>query len=198
MSKVRIIGDRSGRVWPLVVRAVRESREAARKVILYVPEQMTLQAERDLILALNLPGLLDIQVISPRKLRQQVNERMGAGDKRPMNELGRAMAVHRVMTEKDDELTYYRNMADLPGAVRRVGEALSELRESEITPEELAEYAQNASTGAERATMSDMQVIWNGYQELISEQFDEEKTVWTDMLSRLERSGLWDDVQLLV
>ena len=198
MSKVRIIGDRSGRVWPLVVRAVRESREAARKVILYVPEQMTLQAERDLILALNLPGLLDIQVISPRKLRQQVNERMGAGDKRPMNELGRAMAVHRVMTEKDNELTYYRNMADLPGAVRRVGEALSELRESEITPEELAEYAQNASTGAERAKMSDMQVIWNGYQELISEQFDEEKTVWTDMLSRLERSGLWDDVQLLV
>ena len=58
MSKVRIIGDRSGRVWPLAVRAVRESREAGRKAILYVPEQMTLQAERDLITALDLPGLL--------------------------------------------------------------------------------------------------------------------------------------------
>ena len=198
MNKVRIIGDRSGRTWPLAVRSVRESRESGRRVILYVPEQMTLQAERDLILALNLPGLLNIQVISPRKLRQQVKERMGAGDKRPMNELGRAMAVHRVMTEKDDELTYYRNMADLPGAVRRVGEALSELRESDLTPEELTAYAQNAETGAERAKMSDMQVIWNGYQELISEQFDEEKTVWTDTLSRLERSGLWDDADLLV
>ena len=134
MGRVRIVGDRSGRIWPLVLRAAKESREAGRRLILYVPEQMTLQAERDLITGLELPGLLEIQVISPRKLRQQVRERMGAGVKRPLNEMGRAMAVHRVMTEKAGELAYYRNIAGLSGAVARVGEALDELRESEITP----------------------------------------------------------------
>ena len=72
MGRVRIVGERSGRVWPLVLRAARESGEAGRRLILYVPEQMTLQAERDLICDLRLPGLLNIQVISPRKLRQQV------------------------------------------------------------------------------------------------------------------------------
>ena len=120
MSRVRIVGDRSGRVWPLVLHAAGESRKAGRRMILYVPEQYTLQAERDLITGLNLPGLLDIQVISPRKLRRQVREQTGTGVKPSLNELGRAMAVHRVMTEKAEELKFYRNMTDLPGAVKRV------------------------------------------------------------------------------
>lgn len=198
MGSVRIIGDRSGRVWPLALRAAEESRKAGRRLILYVPEQYTLQAERDLITGLDLPGLLDIQVISPRKLRQQVREQAGTGVKRSLNELGRAMAVHRVMTEKAEELQYYRNMTDLPGAVKRVGEALNELRESEITPEELDEYAAGAPTGAERAKLGDLGIIWNGYQELITEQFDDEKTVWTDAVNRLERSGMWDGADLAV
>ncbi len=198
MSRVKIIGDRNGRIWPMVLRTAQESREAGRRLILYVPEQMTLQAERDLITGLNLPGLLEIQVISPRKLKLQVREQMGTGTKRILNEMGRAMAVHRVMTEKEGELRYYRSMTGLPGAVRRVGGALDELRESEIAPEELAEYAERAATGAERAKLGDLQVIWNGYRELTAEQFDEEKTAWTDTVNRLERSGMWDGTDLAV
>ncbi len=198
MNSVKIIGDRSGKVWPQVLRAAEESRKAGRRLILYVPEQYTLQAERDLITGLNLPGLLEIQVISPRKLKRQVREQTGTGVKNSLNELGRAMAVHRVMTEKAEELHFYRNMTDLPGAVKRVGEALDELRDSEITPEELEEYAAGASTGAERAKLGDLRIIWNGYRELITEQFDDEKTVWTDTVNRLERSGLWDGADLAV
>ena len=179
MNSVKIIGDRSGKVWPQVLRAAEESRKAGRRLILYVPEQYTLQAERDLITGLNLPGLLEIQVISPRKLKRQVREQTGTGVKNSLNELGRAMAVHRVMTEKAEELHFYRNMTDLPGAVKRVGEALDELRDSEITPEELEEYAAGASTGAERAKLGDLRIIWNGYRELITEQFDDDISVWT-------------------
>ena len=198
MSSVKIIGGRSGTVWPEVLHAAEESRNAGRRLILYVPEQYTLQAERDLITGLNLPGLLEIQVISPRKLRRQVREQTGTGVKNALNELGRAMAVHRVMTEKANELQFYRNMTDLPGAVKRVGEALDELRDSDITPEELEQYAADASTGAERAKLMDLQVIRNGYQELITEHFDDEKTVWTDTVNRLESSGLWDSADLAV
>ena len=198
MDGIRIIGDRSGRVWPLVLRAAAESRRNGRNLILYVPEQYTLQAERDLIRGLNLPGLLDIRVISPRKLREQVRERMGIGTREPLNEQGRAMAVHRVMTEKEDELEYYRNMTNLPGAVRRVGGALDELRESEITREELAECAETAKTGAERSKLRDLEKIWEGYEALTGEQFADDKAAWTDMVNRLVRGGMWTGADLLV
>lgn len=198
MSRVKIISDRNGLIWPLVLRAAEESRKAGRRFILYVPEQYTLQAERDLILGLNLPGLLEIQVISPRKLKQQVREQTGTGVKHPLNEMGRAMAVHRVMTEKEDELRYYRGMTDLPGAVKRVGQALDELRESEITPEELEDYAAGAHSGAVQAKLGDLKTIWDGYLELITEQFDDEKTTWTDTVNRLEHSGMWNGADLAV
>ncbi len=162
MSRVKIIGDRSGRVWPLVLRAAEESRQDGRKMILYVPEQMTLQTERDLILGLGLPGLLETQVISPRKLVMQVREQAGTGVKQPLSEPGRAMAVHRVMAEKEEELAYYGGMTELPGAVKRVNTALNELRESGMTPEELDAYAADAPTGAERTKLHDLKTIWNG------------------------------------
>ena len=198
MATVKIVPGRSGCVWPRVLRTVRESRQEGRLLILYVPEQYTLQAERDLITGLGLPGLLDIQVISPRKLRQQVRERMGSGARKPLNEFGRAMAVHRVMSENAKDLTYYRNMADLPGVVMRVGEALDEISESELTAEELEHCAEGADTGLERAKLRDLQIIRSAYDELITEQFDDDRTVWTDMVRRLERSGLWDGADLAV
>ena len=198
MNSVRIVGDRSGRVWPQVLRTVAESRKAGHRVVLYVPEQYTLQAEQDLITGLDLPGLLEISVVSPRKLRMNVREQTGTSVRSPLSETGRAMAVHRVMTEKAEELAYYRNMADLPGAVKRVGQALDELRESELTPEELAAYAAQAPTGAERAKLEDLKAIWNGYETLISEQFDDEKAVWTDTVNRLALSGMWEGADLAV
>ena len=198
MSRVKIIGDRNGRVWPLVLHDAEESRKAGRRLILYVPEQYTLQAERDIITGLKLPGLLDIQVISPRKLKQQVREQTGTGTRRPLNEMGRAMAVHRVMTEQEENLSYYRNMTELSGAVTRVSGALDELRESDITPEELEEYASGTVTGAERAKLNDLKVLWDGYEALISEQFDEEKAIWTDTVRRLENSGLWKGADVAV
>ena len=198
MDTVKIVYSRSGQVWPRVLGTVRKSRQEGRQLVLYVPEQYTLQAERDLITGLNLPGLLDIRVVSPRKLRQQVRERMGSGARKTLNEFGRAMAIHRVMTEKAEELIYYRNMADLPGAVRRVREALDELDESEMTEEELARCAEGAQTGTERAKLRDLQTIRQTYRELITEQFDDDRTVWTDTVDRLARSSLWDGADLAV
>ena len=198
MNTVTIIGDRNGRIWPQVLRTVRESRRNGRGLVLYVPEQYTLQAERDLIADLELPGLLDIQVISPRKLSRLVKERMGSGTRQPMNEYGRLMAVHQVMTEKAEELEFYRNMTDMPGAVKRVGEALNELMESDLSRDELEQYTNRAETGDERAKLNDLRRIWAGYEALTSEQFDDPKTVWTDTVDRLERSGLWDGKDLVV
>ena len=92
-------------------------------MILYVPEQLTLQAERGLIAGLRLPGLLDMDVVSPRKLRQQVAETAGTSGRRALDDFGSSMAVHRAMTECAEELEYYRSMTGLPGAVERMLES---------------------------------------------------------------------------
>ena len=190
MNKLRVIEGRSGRVWPRVVRAAAESRAQGRRVVVYVPEQMTLQTERDLIAGLELKGLLDIEVISPRKLRLLVREKAGGGGRRTLDEYGQVMAVHRAMTETDGELAFYRNMTELPGAVERIREALSELRESGITPEETEDYAAKAEAGAVQAKLRDLNRIRDAYESLAAEHFDDEKTAWTETVRRLGKTDL--------
>ena len=198
METMRIIEGRSGRVWPAVLRVTESSRRAGQRVILYVPEQMTLQTERDIIAHLHLKGLLDIEVISPRKLRLLVRESTGGTTRRTLDEAGRIMAVHRAMTEQGDALSFYRNMADQPGAVDCVREALTELKESDLTGEELEKYAEQSATGAVQAKIRDLNRIRAAYETLVSERFEDDKQAWTEMVNRLERAGIFRDAELIV
>ena len=198
MEKIRIIGGRNGRLWPAVLRRAQAGRDAGRPLIVYVPEQLTLQAERDLISGLELPGLLDIDVISPKKLRMQVREQAGGGTLSPLDDAGKTMAVQWAMTETAEDLAYYRGMGALPGAVSRVKEAIGELLESGMTGGELAAYARENATGAEQARLGDLARIWEAYDGLVRDRFEDEKTAWTDMVTRLDRSGMWDGTEILV
>lgn len=190
MDKLWVAEGRNGHVWPQAMRTIAESRAQGRRVIVYVPEQMTLQTERSLITGLKLNGLLDIEVISPKKLRLLVREKAGGNEHRMLDESGQVMAVHRAMTEAAEGLTFYRNMTELPGAVEKIREALSELRESEITPEETEKYAAEAATGAVQAKLRDLNRIRNAYEALVSEHFDDEKASWTDVVSRLGKTDI--------
>ncbi len=198
MEKLFVIEARSGRLWPEMARAVQNARAKGRKVLLYVPEQMTLQTERNLILSLRLKGLMDVEVISPRKLRQLVQEKTGGTALRSLDERGQLMAVQRAMTDSAEDLGFYRNTAELPGAVRRVREALAELRESEITGEEMEKYAEEASTGAVRARILDLKRILSAYEDLVSAQFEDEKTAWSEMVRRLKGTDLLQNTELMV
>lgn len=198
MEKMWIIEGRSGRSWPAVLRAAAKSRREGRRVILYVPEQMTLQTERELITGLKLKGLIDIDVISTRKLRLLVQEKTGGNDRRTLDAAGQLMAVHRAMTEEAEELTYYRGMTELPGAVERIREALAELRDSDITPKETEDYAAYAANTAVQAKLRDLNRIRGAYEALVSEHFDDEKAAWTDTMSRLARTDIFREADLLV
>lgn len=69
MTTVEIWGARAGQTQSRLFEEIRKCREAGQRVLLLVPEQYTLQAERELVEQLNLPGLLDLDVLSPRRFQ---------------------------------------------------------------------------------------------------------------------------------
>lgn len=77
MQPVRILGGRAGQLLPQLLPEIGRAHQAGKRVLLLVPEQYTLQAERELIDGLSLPGLIDLDVLSPRRLSQRIRERGG-------------------------------------------------------------------------------------------------------------------------
>ena len=196
MADVRIIGARESlqRAW--LFSHIAESRAAGRPVVLFVPEQFTLQAERDLMTTLGLPGLLNLDVVSPTKLKSLVRERAGSSGLPSLDETGRAMAIHRVLQDCGKDLVCYRRLSGMYGAVGRMDQTLSELREEGLGPDQLEEMIPALKSRSARLKYQDLCRIWRGYDALLDGRFEDSSAAWRDICSRLEASGLWQGVDL--
>ena len=101
-------------------------RSGEKGLILMVPEQFTLQAERDLIQYLDLPGILDVEVlIFPAwPIRCSMKQ---AVTRTHINEQGRHMILRRILDEIQDQLTVYKRFRQ-NGFIKHINDLLSDLK----------------------------------------------------------------------
>jgi len=80
-------------------------------LILLVPEQFTLQSERDLLQKLNLPGIMRVEVLSFTRLAQRVFSEAGGLTRTLLNEQGKNMVLRKMIDEVSRNLTIYKKAA---------------------------------------------------------------------------------------
>ena len=192
MQSVRILGSRGSHLIGRILPMVDECRKAEQRVLLLVPEQYTLQAERELVEGLNLPGLMDIDVLSPRRLTRRIREGGGHAPLIPLDEGGRLMALAQALTQVQDQLTYYGRVALTAGLPEKLSALLGDLQRAGVTAQALAEQATVAATGALKAKAADVALIWQAYLEIIDGRFADDAMQQQDILRRLIPSGVMD------
>ena len=100
----RILTSRTGDLWEQVAEQLRLSYHSGKNVLLLVPEQMTLQAERGAMKSLNVKGFFRLQVLSPSRLMKVIFDRAGQDERVVIDERGQNMTLSRVMWNLKDEL----------------------------------------------------------------------------------------------
>ncbi|MEG0663311.1 MAG: hypothetical protein RR472_08530, partial [Anaerovoracaceae bacterium] len=80
--------------------------------LLIVPDQFTLQAERDAFFYLQKEGLMDIEVLSISRLGTRVLDSVGGGMKPMINKQGRHMLLTKIAREEDSKLQVYKGYKD--------------------------------------------------------------------------------------
>lgn len=198
MDKVRIIGGRAGRLLSHILPQIGECRRAGTRVILLVPEQYTLQAEREIITSLQLPGLLDIEVLSPRRLTRRIRESGGHGPLAPLDAAGRSMAIAQALTQVQDDLSYYKRVALTPNLPDKLSVLMADMQRAGLTPEDVAQHAESMKSGALKAKEDDVARIWSAYLDVIEGRFADETMQQQDMRSRLIPSGVMNDAAVFV
>ena len=190
MSAVHVLGVRSGHTLPLFIPAIAAARDQKIPVLVLVPEQYTLQAERELIRALHVPGLMDLDILSPRRLGQLVRETAGQPSLPPLNARGRAMVLSRILIAEQDRLPFYGRSAATAGLPDRLCALIRDLEQSERDPGWLRERAGASPSALTRAKLQDLALIWERYRAATAGRFLDEDALERETVARLPLSGL--------
>ena len=137
---IRYIFGRAGRGKSyLALREIKEKlkEKGDNKLILLVPEQFTLQAERDLIGKQDLKGIMRAEVLSFTRLAHRVFNEVGGLARVPINELGKNMILRKIGDEFSKEFSIYKSIIKQDGFITELNELICEMKQHDISPVEI-------------------------------------------------------------
>lgn len=193
---LHIITSRHNNLWNLAAEKLRESYQQGRQVLLLVPEQYTLQAERDSMTALGTKGFFRLQVLSPSRLQKRVFDQLGKDRRIPIDDRGKMMTMARVLWQNKDLFVYYGSAGEQIGFTHKLVQAVSELKGAGVHPQALLDYAGQEEGIPPR--ISDLARIYQEYEVLLTGQLADQEDEARDMLHRLAESSLFFDFQVVV
>lgn len=160
------------------------------RMIVIVPEQYTLQTERELMDGLNLPGFFDLEVLSPSRLTERVFALAGSDGQVRIDARGKQFTLARCLLKRKSDLKYYESAVDRQGFIERIGALIATLKQAQVTPEALRAHAEALPEGASRDKLSDLALLYAEYESSLSGQFVDGEDVLSGMLRRLPESGI--------
>ncbi len=193
MSLQFIMGNSgSGKSHFLYQKIIEESRRHPKKnYIVIVPEQFTMQTQKDLVMMHPDRGIMNIDVLSFRRLAHRIFEEVGADRRTVLTETGKNLMLRKVAIEQKEKLQVLGRRMDRPGYVSEVKSILSELMQYEITDFELQEmirFAQNRPLL--RAKLEDVRVLYRAFLEYQRERFMKPEELLDVLCSVADQSRL--------
>lgn len=142
------------------------------KTLLLVPDQFSLQAERDAFFYMGKKGLMDLRIMDFSMLgRKAVDEACG---KQPalIDQYGRHMLLTKVLRKIAKDLKIYKDLNWKNSFIDLLNALISDMKLYQVTPERLTDVLGGLSdTGYLKYKLSDIQAIYAEYQRLIEGKY---------------------------
>lgn len=142
-----------------------------RQYLLLVPEQYTMETQRELILLHPRHGLTNIDVLSFNRLAYRVFEDLAVEILTVLDDMGKSMILRKVAGEKKRELHYYQRHLGQVGFVNQLKSLISEMYQYGVTPEMLKELRGIARQPILKEKLSDFGLLYESFQEYIQDRF---------------------------
>lgn len=174
MSLQFIFGDSgSGKSYYLHRRVIRESMEDPQgNYIVLVPEQFTMQTQKDLVEAHPGKGIMNIDVLSFGRLAHRVFEEVGGSGRVVLDDVGKNFILRKIASECEGQLPALgRNIKKL-GYISEVKSAISEFTQYDIQPGELDEVLGQLEDGSGfYYKLRDLKTLYTGFEDYLRGRF---------------------------
>lgn len=188
---IRYILGRAGKgkshlVYQEIETALRSDKEQS--LILLVPEQYTLQAERDVISQLRLPGIMRLEVLSFTRLAQNVFSRVGGLTRVFLNEQGKIMVLRRIVDECSPELSLYKKAIRQEGFIKQISQLMADFKQHHIRPEDLQLDAvfEEMTDQIIKQKLEDISIIYQRFNQYMEGRYIDSEDYMALLMEKLE------------
>ena len=152
----------------VVDQSIRNPRE---NFIVLVPEQFTMQTQRELVDTHPRHGIMNIDVLSFARLAYRIFEETGGGmgEMTMLDDQGKNLILRKIAEDHKEELTVLKGKMNRQGYISEVKSVLSELSQYDITAEDIERVEENLqeSTGL-RQKLSDIRLLFEAFEETLA------------------------------
>lgn len=161
------------------------------KTILLVPDQFTLQAERNAFDYLDVKGLMDVDVISPSRLGMRVLREVGGEKTVRIDKYGRHMLLSKIVGEQKNSLQVFRGMETKTSFIELVNNLISEMKQFNTRPEDLPEVLNKLSEESILyRKLAEIQTLYTKYEESIQGKYLDTEDYLQEYISKIKESTL--------
>lgn len=174
MSLQFIFGNSgSGKSYFLYETIIKESMQHPQSnYIVIVPEQFTMQTQKDLVMMHPNRGIMNIDVLSFGRLAHRIFEEVGADRRTVLTETGKNLMLRKVANQEKEKLKVLGGRMSRPGYVSEVKSMISELMQYEVTDDmlrELLDFTKNKPLL--HAKLSDIRELYRAFLEYQRDRF---------------------------
>lgn len=165
-------------------------RHPEKQYFVVVPEQFTMQTQKNLVLLSEKKGLLNIEVQSFLRLAFRIFGETGASNVPVMDDMGKTMILGKILLSEQNKLRYFKDHIHKKGYIAEIKSFLSELMQYGVAEEQLEEMIDSAAQHPVlQQKLQDMKVAYDAFLKYIKDHYitsEEVLTVFADVVGKSE------------
>lgn len=140
--------------------------------IIIVPEQFTLQTQKDIVSIHPNHGTMNIDILSFMRLAYRIFDEVGGNDKPVLEDTGKSMILRKVVAKKKKELELFHRDVQKKGFISELKSFISEIYQYSIKEDTLLDMVEAAKNRPMlKSKLNDILVIYRAFNELLSEKY---------------------------
>ena len=161
------------------------------QILLLVPDQYTLQMERNAIAHLKVKGLMDLEVLSFSRLAGRVLNETGGSRRVPIDKHGRHMLLTKILNDEKENLSVFRGMDKSQSFISLANNLISEMKQHNSTPEDIrAALEELGDAGLLKRKLNDIALIFEGYEAHIRDKYIDTEDHLNFFISKIGKSAM--------
>ncbi len=159
--------------------------------LVIVPEQFTLQTQKDIVSMHPNHGTLNIDILSFMRLAYRIFDEVGGNDKPVLEDTGKSMILRKIVARKKKELELFNHDVQKQGFINELKSLISEMFQYSIGVETLEQMKQlTLNRPMIQSKLHDIIIIYKEFREYLNENYITAEEILEVLCSVIDKSEL--------